>query len=137
MKKSFKRKLNLIFGTLIFIFLLGSAFAVDWIFGIGFLIGFFIAVYNELAEKNPLIPLFLFGGALIVRVGLSFIPSILEAKDIVSLIFSLLILLVLIISGYILKKGKWKIWNFSISRVFRRFKSKTKGAKRRVKRALK
>ena len=137
MKKSFKKKLNLIAGTVFFIFLLGSAFAVDWIFGVGFLVGFFIAVYNGLAEKNPLIPLFLFIGALIIRIGLGFIPSLLEEENIISLVLSLVIIVTFLIAGYRIKNGKWKIWEFSFGKFFRSVNRKEKRIERKTKRRFK
>jgi len=105
-KQKLKKNFNLLFGSFIFMLLIGSAFAVDWIFGILFIIGFGVTIYTRVLEKKPLIPLLLFIGGLIIRIGLSFIPSVLEAKTIIDFGISIIFLVVLIIVGVKIQKGK-------------------------------
>ena len=105
-KQKLKKNFNILFGSFIFILLIGSAFAVDFIFGILFVIGFGISTYTKVLEKKPLISILLFIGGLIVRIGFSFIPSILEAKTAVDLRISIVFLIVLIITGVKIQRGK-------------------------------
>ncbi len=107
MKKKIKKDFNIIFGTIIFVLLIGSAFTIDWIFGVGFVIGFFISVWNKILEKNFLIPVFIFIGALIIRYALFVsLPKILNAQDYFSLGISLVLFLLILIVGWKVKRGK-------------------------------
>jgi len=109
-KRKLKRKLNVIGGIIIFILLIGSAFAIDWIFGIGFVINFFIAIYKKILEKNFLIPFFIFVGALILRYALFvLLPSVLNAQNYFSLGISLILFLSILVVGWRIKKGKIKV----------------------------
>jgi membrane-associated protease RseP (regulator of RpoE activity) len=73
---------------------------------IGFL-GFAIAVYNKTLERKPLIPVFIFLGGLIIRFAIGIIfPLVLKSRDYVSLGISLLLLIILIIFGMRVKKGR-------------------------------
>ena len=106
-KKEIKRFLNVIVGMLIFVFLIGSAFAIDWIFGLGFVINFSLAIYNKVLEKNFLIPLFIFIGALIIRYALFvFLSSVLGAQSYFSLGISLLLFVALLFLGWKIKRRK-------------------------------
>lgn len=107
-KKKLKKDFNLILGTIIFVLLIGSAFAIDWIFGLGFIVGFFLSIYNKVLEKKPFIPIFIFIGALIIRYSLNFIPGILNAKNIVNLIISLFLFLLILFVGWRIRKGKFR-----------------------------
>jgi len=107
----FKRNFNIVFGTTIFILLTGSAFTIDWIFGFGFIFGFMMSVYNQIIEKEPLIPIFVFLGGLIIRYAfVEIFPSVLFYDSLISLILSLVLFVVIIITGWKFRKGKWKIW---------------------------
>jgi len=109
MKRKIKKDLNIIFGTIIFILLIGTAFTIDWIFGLGFVVSFFLSVYNKILEKNFLIPFFIFIGALIIRYALFVsLPRILNAQDYFSLGISLILFLLILIIGWRVKKGKFK-----------------------------
>jgi hypothetical protein len=105
---SSKRDFKIVFATVIFMILIGSAFAIDWIFGVGFILSFLLAIYNKVIEKNFLIPIFIFIGTLIIRFGMEFVPSILEAKTLIDLVISFVLLVTIIILGWKLKKGKWR-----------------------------
>src|SRR6056297_3155452 len=63
----FRRNMSVVLGTVIFILLTSYAFAIDLIFGAGFILGFLFSVYNQIIEKQPLIPIFVFLGGLIIR----------------------------------------------------------------------
>ena len=93
-------------GTIIFILLIGSAFALGWIFGVGFVISFILANINKVIEKKPLIPIFLFIGALIMRYALfALLPPILNSAGYFDLGISLILFLMILILGYKFKKG--------------------------------
>ncbi len=109
-KSETRKKFNLVFGTIIFILLIGSAFAIDLIFGAGFIIGFVLSIYNKVLEKKPFIPIFLFVGALIIRYSLIFIPDILEANTFIDLGISLVLFLIVLVVGWRIRKGKLKVW---------------------------
>ncbi len=105
--KKIKKKISFFIGTILFILLIGSAWGIDWIFGIGFVIGFVVAVYNKTLYKKPLLPIFIFLGGLIIRFAIKLIfPLVLEAENYVSFAISLILLILLIIFGFRIKKGK-------------------------------
>lgn len=104
-KRGIKKFFNLLGGTILFVLLIGGAFSVDLIFGIGFLLGFVLALYNKTIEKNFLIPVFIFIGGLLIRISLSFIPSLLEEQDYISLGISLVLFLTILIIGIRVQKG--------------------------------
>jgi hypothetical protein len=102
-----KRKVSALIGTILFLMLIGTAWGIDWIFGVGFIIGFVLAVYNKTLEKRPLIPVFIFLGGLIIRFAINLIfPLVIKSENYVSLGISLLLLIILIIFGMRVKKGK-------------------------------
>jgi membrane-associated protease RseP (regulator of RpoE activity) len=102
-----KRKVSVLIGTILFLMLIGTAWGIDWIFGVGFFIGFVISVYNKTLHKKPLLPIFIFLGGLIIRfaIGLIF-PLLIKAENYISLGISLILLITLIIFGVRIKKGK-------------------------------
>lgn len=107
--KSFNKNLNLIFGTIIFISIISFAFALDWIFGVGFILSFFLSVYNKILEKNFLIPIFIFVGAFIIRYALlKFLPSVINAQDYFSLGISLILFLLILYIGWRIRMGKFR-----------------------------
>ncbi len=108
-KTKIKKNLNVVFGTIIFVLLISSAFAIDWIFGVGFIFGFFLAVWNKVIKKNFMIPVFIFVGALIIRYALFvMLPEILNAQDYFSLGISLILFLLILIIGWRIKRGKFR-----------------------------
>ncbi len=107
--KKFKKNLNIFLGTIIFLLLIGSAFAIDLIFGLGFIIAFFLSVYNRILERNFLIPVFIFIGALIIRYALfALLPNVLNAQNYFSLGIALILFLLIIFVGWRIKKGKFR-----------------------------
>lgn len=110
MKRKLKRDINIVLGTTIFVLLISSAFAIDWIFGIGFIFSFFLAIWNKVLERNFLIPVFIFIGALIIRYAIYVrLPKILDAQDYFSLGISLILFLLILFIGWKIKRGKVKI----------------------------
>ena len=106
-KKKIKKDVNLLLGSIVFILLIGSAFAIDWLFGIVFVIGFAISIWNKTLEKKPFIPLLIFIGGLIVRIALFlFIPRILNAQTWVDLGIALVVFLIILIVGFRIRQGK-------------------------------
>jgi hypothetical protein len=105
--KSIKKDFNIILGSALFILLIGSAFAIDWLFGVFFIIGFTISILNKTLEKKPLIPILIFIGGLIVRVALFIVlPRVLESKDYWSLGIAGILFAILLIIGWKIQRGK-------------------------------
>ena len=107
-KKSFKKLkkgFNILLGTLAFVILIGSAFAIETLFGIMFIVGFALSIYNKTLERKPLIPIFIFLGGIVIRISLLFIPSILESKTDFDLGLSMFLFAILIFAGFKIKKG--------------------------------
>jgi len=106
-KKKLKRKVSALIGTILFLMLIGSAWGIDWIFGVGFVIGFVISIYNKTLEKKPLLPIFIFFGGLVIRFAIMiFFPRVIASEDYISMGISLILLILLIIFGVKIKKGK-------------------------------
>lgn len=105
--KKLKKNFNLLTGIMIFLLLIGSAFIVSPIFGIGFFIGFIFSVYNKSLERKPFLPLMLFIGGWIIRTALIwFLPSIFEFKNYLDLGLSLGIFFIIFAIGIRIQKGK-------------------------------
>ena len=105
MKKS-KKFLNTGLATLIFLALMGSAFAISFLFGFFFVMGFFIAAYKKEVMKKPWKPISIFVGALIIRYSLELTPEILASETILDLIVIFLFFLAILLLGWKVKK-KW------------------------------
>src|SRR3990172_6011061 len=65
-----KRFINILLAVGLFAALLGSAFSMSVIFGIGFVVAFTMAVYHNELKKKPWRPLAVFVGALVTRFAL-------------------------------------------------------------------
>lgn len=105
--KNVKRDVNILIGTILFILLIGSAFAVSWVFGVAFLIGFGLSIYNRTIEKKPFLPVLLFVGGFVIRLALVlFLPSIIFAKTYLELGISLVLFIVILITGWRIRNGK-------------------------------
>jgi hypothetical protein len=108
-RKRWKKNFNVILGTIIFALLIGTAFSVDWIFGAGFVVGFFLSVWNKILERNFLIPAFIFAGALIIRYAIKvLLPDVLNAQDYFSLGISLILFLLILFMGWKIRRGKFR-----------------------------
>lgn len=109
-RKSIK-KFNLFIGALIFALLIGTAFSFGLVFGLGFVVGFALSIYNKTLEKRPLLPIFLFLAALVLRYAIfNLVPSALNSKGIIDLAISGFFLIIFVIVWWRLRKGNWKVW---------------------------
>jgi hypothetical protein len=70
MKRKTKHFANISLNTIIFILLIGSAFAVSYWFGLFFVFGFAISIHNKDIKKKPWRMILLFIGGLITRLAL-------------------------------------------------------------------
>jgi len=105
--KQIKKDLNLLIGSVIFILLIGIAFAIDWIFGVFFVGGFILSILNKTLEHKPLIPLLIFVGGIIIRIALLwFVPRRLGAESWVSLGIAVVALLIILFIGFSVRRGK-------------------------------
>ncbi|MFB6246391.1 MAG: hypothetical protein ABEI74_02260 [Candidatus Pacearchaeota archaeon] len=104
------KKFNLLIGTLIFALLIGTSFSFGLVFGLGFVIGFALSIYNKTLEKKPLIPIFIFLAALVLRYALNFVPSVLDAQNLVDFIVSAFFLIIFLFVWWKLSQGKWMFW---------------------------
>ena len=105
MKKKIKNILNIIAGVLIFLLLIGSAFAVSFIFGMFFVVGFALAIYKGDLKKKPLKPAAIFLGALVVRVALFESQKIFASETLPDLIVSVLMFIAIFLLGWKIKKS--------------------------------
>ncbi len=102
-----KKVINSTLAFILFILLIGSAFQINILFGVMFIIGFFISVFNRSIEKKPMLPLFIFIGGLIIRYALGFfLPEVINSKTYVDLAVSGLLFILVIYFGFRIKKGK-------------------------------
>lgn len=107
--KSLKKDINILVGTAIFVLLIGLAFGIDWIFGVGFIFGFALSIYNKVLERNFLIPVFIFVGALIIRFALFVLfPSIIHTKNYISLGILVILFFIMIFMGFRIRNGKFR-----------------------------
>jgi len=76
-KKGMKHLANIFLNTIIFVALISSAFAISYIFGVLFVFGFAISIYNDDVKKKPWKITLLFVGGLITRLALGeLLPTI-------------------------------------------------------------
>ncbi len=105
-KPKAKNFLNIILGLIIFTILIGTAFGTSFLFGIFFIIGFALSIYNGDLKRKPWKPIAIFIGALIVRIGLNqFFEPILAAKTLMDLAVAALIFISIIVFGWRIKKS--------------------------------
>jgi hypothetical protein len=102
-----KKIINSTLAFILFVLLIGTAFQTSTLFGIMFIVGFFISVFNRSIEKKPLLPLFIFIGGLIIRYALGFfLPEVINSKTYIDLAVSGLLFILIIYVGFRIKKGK-------------------------------
>jgi len=70
MKKKTKQTLTTVLNIFLFIVLSGSAFAVSEIFGLLFVLGFVISIYNKDVKRKPGKTFLIFLGGLLTRFAL-------------------------------------------------------------------
>jgi hypothetical protein len=100
-----KFNFNLITGIMIFILLIGASFSTSLVFGIAFTLCFIISVYNKILEGKPFLPLILFFIGITIRIVfiLGF-PSLLKSKIYLDLIISLIILIIIFLMSFRIRK---------------------------------
>ncbi|MEK6829166.1 MAG: hypothetical protein AABY15_03485 [Nanoarchaeota archaeon] len=105
-KPKAKKFMNIMVGLAIFIILIGTAFKMSFLFGMFFIVGFALSIYNGDLKNKPWKPIAIFIGALIVGIALNqFFEPVLSAKTLMDLAVSLLIFLSIIIFGWKIKKS--------------------------------
>ena len=105
-KPKVKRFMNILIGLAIFIILISTAFQLSFLFGVFFVIGFALSIYNGDLTEKLYKPLAIFIGALLVRIALNqFFEPVVSAKTIMDLAVSALIFLSIIIFGWKIKKS--------------------------------
>ncbi|MCX6749201.1 MAG: hypothetical protein NTW17_00445 [Candidatus Pacearchaeota archaeon] len=105
-KPKLKKFVNILLGLILFVLLIGSAFSISLIFGAAFIIGFALSIYNGDLKRKPLKPIFIFIGALLVRIALNqFWDPVLTSKTLLDLSVSALIFLSIIIFGWKIKRS--------------------------------
>ena len=105
-KRKVKRIMNFVLGFILFIFLIGSAFAISILFGFMFVVGFLLSVYNKELLRKPWKPLAIFIGALVVRFAISkYVNPIFASKTLIDLSVSALVFLFILILGWKIKKS--------------------------------
>ncbi len=105
-KPKFKKSLNIFLGVVIFVALIGSAFAISILFGVAFIIAFSLAVYTGELKKKPWKPMAIFIGAVLIRLALKqYLDPVLASKTLLDLAVSALIFLSILIFGWKIKKS--------------------------------
>ena len=105
-KPKAKKFWNILFSLIIFIILIGTAFSLSFLFGVFFVIGFALSIYNGDLKTKPWKPITIFIGALLVRIGIDqFFEPVLAAKTLMDLAVSALIFVAIIIFGWKIKKS--------------------------------
>ncbi len=102
-----KKVVNSTLAFILFALLIGSAFQINTFFGIVFIIGFFISVFNRSIEKKPILPIFIFIGGIVIRYALGFfLPEVINSKTYIDLAVSGLLFVLVIYIGFRIKNGK-------------------------------
>ena len=105
-KPKVKKFGNIILGLVIFIILIGTAFQMSFLFGVFFVIGFALSIYNGDLKKKPWKPIVIFIGALIIRIALNqFFEPVFTSKTLMDLVVAALIFISIIIFGWKIKKS--------------------------------
>ena len=105
-KPKFKKSMNIFLGVVIFVALIGSAFAISILFGVAFIMAFSLAVYAGELKKKPWKPMAIFVGALIIRFALKqYLDPVLASKTFLDLAVSVLIFLAILVVGWKIKKS--------------------------------
>jgi Na+-translocating ferredoxin:NAD+ oxidoreductase RnfD subunit len=105
-KPKIKKFFSILLGVVLFIILMGSAFAISFLFGAAFIIAFALAIYNGELIRKPWKPIAIFVGALIIRFATGqYLNPIKESKTLLDLGVSALIFLSILIFGWKIKKS--------------------------------
>lgn len=105
-KPKVKKFGNILFGLIVFLILIGTAFSMSVLFGVFFIVGFALSIYNEELKTKPYKPIAIFVGALLIRIAMEqYFQPVLAAETIMDLSVSALIFLAIIIFGWKIKKS--------------------------------
>ena len=105
--KRVKKDFNIIIGSILFILLIGSAFAIDWVFGAVFILGFILSISNKTLERKPFVPILVFVGGLIVRIALFMVlPKVFEAENYFNFGIAIVLFVIILIVGWKIQRGK-------------------------------
>ena len=105
-KPKFKKSMNIFLGVVIFVALIGSAFAISILFSVAFIIAFSLAVYTGELKKKPWKPMAIFIGAVLIRFALKqYLDPVLASKTLLDLAVSALIFLSILVVGWRIKKS--------------------------------
>jgi len=103
--KKVKQVRNIFLNFFIFIILAGSAFAISYIFGLLFVFGFFLSIYNKDIKKKPWKTILIFVGGLITRFALGLIVTTLPNYEItLDFAVSAIMLIAILILGWKIKR---------------------------------
>ena len=106
MKKRTKQLASIIINTIIFFALIGTAFAVSYIFGLFFVLAYVIILYNRDVKRKPWKMVLVFIGALITRVALGRALRTLPNVEIsLDFIVSVLLIIFVFLLGWRIKKS--------------------------------
>jgi len=96
----------IILNTIIFVALIGSAFAISFIFGALFVFGFAISIYNDDVKKKPWKITLLFIGGLITRLALGELLSTVSNIEItLDFLVAILMIVFIFVIGWKLKRS--------------------------------
>jgi len=105
-KPEVKKFWNVLFGLIVFIILISTAFGLSFLFGVFFVIAFALSIYKGDLTVKPYKPIAIFVGALIIRIAMEqFFEPVLAAKTVMDLGVSALIFVAIIIFGWKIKKS--------------------------------
>lgn len=102
-----KKLFNSIIAIIIFLILIGSAFAVSILFGLVYIFGFAYEVYTGRITRRPLVAIALFIGGLIIRIAMQYLlQPVFVAQTTIDLVMATVLFIGLFFLGYKIKKGK-------------------------------
>jgi uncharacterized membrane protein HdeD (DUF308 family) len=105
-KPKVKRFLNILVAVALFVLLISSAFSISLLFGIVFIVGFALSIYNEDLKKKPWKPIAIFMGAIIIRIAMEqFFDPVFSAQTLMDLTVSALIFLSILVIGWKVKRS--------------------------------
>jgi hypothetical protein len=106
LERKLKEMINIILGVVFFLVVIGFAFAIGSLFGLVFIIGFAISIYNGDLKKNPSKPIAIFVGGLIARIALNdFLLPVLKSGTTIDLVVSVFIFMFIFLLGIKIKRS--------------------------------
>ncbi|MFH1801241.1 MAG: hypothetical protein ABH804_00165 [archaeon] len=104
MNKKLKEGYNFTIGIILFLVLVGIAFSTSFLFGFFYFLGFLYSIYTKKLKKNFQVPIWLFGGGILMRIAILNLFSLQNSETILDLIISLSLLSLLGIIGFKMKR---------------------------------